>query len=372
MNTNTKLESLKKLLKYFDLTIDDIENEKYNNGWTNWIPRIKILFKNQNKEIKAELKNGYFHSDHFKVKIHKAVSGGAWHCTYHGLYFFGLMDNKKNSNKNSIRIIIDDLERFNSFEEYLEYGAKEKILNNFKNDELWFQKRIIGASIQYAIENNLDIISATGKVEFIQKEYSSKYKFYVDSLLLIFLGENEKNNVEISSINENISNEKNNMDIKNNNDSEWYHKAKNAIKEYDKEEIIKKLKNKSDNEINQDECVKKLRKIFKDEINNEFNEFNKKSAIHNTFDSNLQFKFPEAAHIISVSQLINEKRLEEIANPNNGLLLDPNTHTLLDRDDLEYNKEEQTLYNEWHTFMINKKFINNKRQKYLDEKFPKK
>ena len=76
----------------------------------------------------------------------------------------------------------------------------------------------------------------------------------------------------------------------------------------------------------------------------------------------------DKAHIVPVWYLLKNKRYEDIKNPNNGLILDPNTHRIFDQDkDVKLSKDYSIIFNNFLSFNINKIFLNKERIKFLKE-----
>ena len=123
--------------------------------------------------------------------------------------------------------------------------------------------------------------------------------------------------------------------------------------------------------IKQNKDVKKLRDKFVNNLNEEFDYFKTKNIINEyakTFDSNNKMNLVDNAHIVPVWYLIKNKRYSDIANSNNGLILDPNTHRIFDKDkDVEISKDYSTIFNNHISFNINKIFLNDERIKFLKE-----
>ena len=121
----------------------------------------------------------------------------------------------------------------------------------------------------------------------------------------------------------------------------------------------------------QNKDVKKLRNKFVNNLNEEFDYFKTKNIIRKyakTFDSNNKMNFVDNAHIVPVWYLIKNKRYNDIVNPNNGLILDPNTHRIFDKDkDVEISKDYSIIFNNHISFNINKIFLNDERIKFLKE-----
>lgn len=156
-------------------------------------------------------------------------------------------------------------------------------------------------------------------------------------------------------------------------------KYSNQAKKIGIQNIIKKfefdfdaIKVKTKKEIEDTNMVKYLRSCFRSDLENEYETIMEKiDGYYSTCLIDNDFKFPEGAHIISVKKLFNEKRYADIANHQNGLLLDPNTHTLFDRGTLllQYDNGYKFVDNQSGKIIeeIRKDFINDERKKYLDE-----
>lgn len=128
------------------------------------------------------------------------------------------------------------------------------------------------------------------------------------------------------------------------------------IKKFEKE-----IENeKSEREIENKKFILKLRSKFKKELQLELKEKMKKNFLENN-----NFKYPDAAHIIPVFYLIKNKRYQDISDPNNGLMLDPNTHRLFDCERTII--QDNIILCDWN-ILISKKFLNIKRQKFINER----
>ena len=121
----------------------------------------------------------------------------------------------------------------------------------------------------------------------------------------------------------------------------------------------------------QNKDVKKLRNIFVKKLDKEFNYLKTKNIIKKyakTFDFDNKMNLVDNAHIVPVWYLIKSKRYNDITNPNNGLILDPNTHRIFDKDkDTKISKDYSTIFNNYISFTINKIFLNEERIKFLKE-----
>ncbi len=110
----------------------------------------------------------------------------------------------------------------------------------------------------------------------------------------------------------------------------------NSVENIDIEKIKEKIKGNISEfkylpvkELARKSSIRKLRTAFREALIKETkDELKKYISWNNSFD------FPDAAHIISVKRCVDEERIDSIADPNNGLILDPNTHRLFDRDQI--------------------------------------
>lgn len=146
----------------------------------------------------------------------------------------------------------------------------------------------------------------------------------------------------------------------------------------DNDVIIKKIidsdqtttKQVSIKEIEEDKRVKSLRRVFINSIDKQLelmcDVLEEKLS---TFIVGNNFERPERAHIIPVSHLYQNDRWEDIANHNNGIILDPNTHTLLDAGLLTFNDDFHLIYTDTKKVYskINSIFLNAERKQFIKE-----
>lgn len=86
-----------------------------------------------------------------------------------------------------------------------------------------------------------------------------------------------------------------------------------------------------------------LRNKFRNNLIKEFEDYKKAIGIVNeykqTYIKDQEIAVRDCAHIISVQKLIEEERIDEISNIENGMILDPNTHRLFDNNIDTYLKD---------------------------------
>lgn len=120
--------------------------------------------------------------------------------------------------------------------------------------------------------------------------------------------------------------------------------------------------------IEKEKVVSKLRREFrmallKEAIDNNYKEY--------TDSDEVDIKDTEAAHILGVKEIKdNGLNLEWIADPNNGLLLSPTTHTILDKHKLFMTEEGDLIpvskdYEGKEGLKINKNLLNENRKKFI-------
>lgn len=152
---------------------------------------------------------------------------------------------------------------------------------------------------------------------------------------------------------------------------------KNKIKniKYVNEELIRELKkykidkSLTKEEINKQEIIIKLRYEFKKRIDNQRKWYRKKIKKRKNTYINFEFPSPERSHILPVYFLYKNNRLTEIANPNNGLFLDPNTHRLFDQKYLKFNSNYDFVWVDTNIIYrrLDKKILTPERKEYINE-----
>ncbi len=143
--------------------------------------------------------------------------------------------------------------------------------------------------------------------------------------------------------------------------------------QYTKENLEYTLALYEKNLIEKDKAISKLRRQFRINLISEANSNNYPEYLGNDM---INFTDAEAAHIIDVNIIKKEENgyeLSLIADPNNGLLLEPSMHKLFDDRKLTFDKDGNLLalndeYKKWE----NKKLINgvwnNRRSSYMSER----
>ncbi len=120
--------------------------------------------------------------------------------------------------------------------------------------------------------------------------------------------------------------------------------------------------------IEESKLVEKLRREFrvaliKEAIENGYNEY--------AGDEELSIYDTEAAHILGVSEIRKNKLdISWIADPNNGLLLSPKLHTILDKHKIKLNEDgtftpNSEEYSNDFEYRIEEKILNNERKKFI-------
>ena len=122
----------------------------------------------------------------------------------------------------------------------------------------------------------------------------------------------------------------------------------NSEKKYPESEYIK--------EIEKSNLIQRLRSNFVKKIKEE----------DDIFLKNIIFELPQAAHIVPVWYLAKNKRFEDIENPNNGMLIDPNTHVLMDIKKLLIIDDEIIYKNTY--IKIKDEHLNSERKKFIKER----
>ncbi len=122
------------------------------------------------------------------------------------------------------------------------------------------------------------------------------------------------------------------------------------------------------NLIEETKLITKLRREFrvallKEAIENGYTEY--------TGDNELSIYDTEAAHILGVSEIKqNDLDLEWIADPNNGLLLSPKLHTILDKHKIFLNEDGTFIsnsdeYENISNYKIHDDILNNERREFI-------
>lgn len=118
-----------------------------------------------------------------------------------------------------------------------------------------------------------------------------------------------------------------------------------------------------------DPLILSLRNKFRKNLIKEFDEY--KNAINiideykQTYIIDQSIAVRECAHIISVKKLIEEERIEEISNIENGMILDPNTHRLFDNNADTYLKDN-VIYTPTYSVNLDPNLMKRK-IKYINE-----
>lgn len=124
------------------------------------------------------------------------------------------------------------------------------------------------------------------------------------------------------------------------------------------------------NLLDKDKLISKLRKEFRVSLIRE--------AIENGYseyagDSELDILDTEAAHILGVSEIKNNNLdLEWIANPNNGLLLSPKLHTILDKNKVHLDESglftpvDDKYEGKLKKYKLNDEILNEERIKFIN------
>ncbi|CAM9128912.1 HNH endonuclease [Mycoplasma todarodis] len=343
-------KKIKVICDFFNIKYNEIAHIKPGNPYGKFIEKIDILFKKSNhKIIKAKMADGKFESDYFNHN-YKIGRNQTWFYIYNGLFFLGLIKDRNYKNEKIAKgIEVLELTKYNSLKSYLKSNeAKDNILFNFKQESIWFKKIIIGSFFNFFIDTNTrtNWIKLDQLKKFKEKKYNTKYKGVFEHLYMV------AKNTEIS-ITEN--------------DKEKLEKFINNLATKSKKEINEALSKESD-EVR---IIEGLRRKFSKDLKQEFEDYEKSmlnviDEYAKTFDTNIKMTKTDKAHIIPVWYLVQQKRWDDIANPNNGLILDPNTHRLFDKDKnttLRGNK----IYNDYHEFIIDEKFLNPERRAFINE-----
>ncbi|NQZ29225.1 MAG: HNH endonuclease [Mycoplasmatales bacterium] len=344
------IKKIKLVCDKFNIDFNNIERQKFSNPYGNFIAKIDILFKEYNQNIlKAKINENHFVFEYFPNQ-YKIGKNQTWHYIYNGLFFLGLIkDRNYEDDKITSGLHIPEITQFNSLKEYINSSvANDNISRNFKQDPEWFKKLIVGSIYSYSIKKkiNSSIFHQEHILKFKEKRYTSKYENMFETLYNIVT---------------------NNILLIDENDKKKLNKFAERLTTKSRKEIKKALSEKSE----ETRTIERLRRQFSKDLEQEFKSYEKLmlnviDEYAKTFDINIKMTKTDKAHIIPVWYLVKQKRWDDIANPNNGLILDPNTHRLFDKDKNTTIKDNK-IYNNYHEFIINDKFLNPERQQFIDE-----
>ncbi len=245
------------------------------------------------------------------------------------------------------------------------------------------EKNIQSAPIIIDPESDIDyvrFVNAIKKIRCHDKSLNSVFKTHLKHISDIEKFFTEKITID-ELINENVTFGKwikiINSDLSSVQNDDEIQEYLNMVKKSDVKNSIENIiaMNKY-NLINEKKTIEKLRREFrvsllKEAIENHYAEYTGKSDI-SIFDA-------EAAHILGVKEIReNDLDLKWIANPNNGLLLNPTLHTILDKNKMYLNEKGEFIsldesygegkYSELINDVMNNERVNfiKLRNKYLD------
>lgn len=295
---NEKEKMIDDILRYFN--IDSPNKVKPTNPWGNYISKINMLFKNRISTLRMIEIN----SQHWKIagipnqREYIRGTGQTIHYLIDGLYFFGFIKSRRyNENMLLEGIELPEIIHNQDFDAYLASATtKSNIYNNFEKDIEWFQKRICSAVSMYLTKNNIRDKKYSSILAIYNEQYDSKFRGIIDKISLLMSNDN-------------------------------YVKIPQGIKE----KIKQTYTSKGIEELELDKDFINLRSKFREKL---------KAIVEKTYNGLrnenellIDYKKCEAAHIIPVYKLIEENEMDDIINPDNGIFIDPNMHTMYDASD---------------------------------------
>jgi len=384
----------KKLADYFsiDLNSDDLRISPLHGGY---VQKLKKIFeKNIDHAIFNDVGDNKLSSNILDAEYKRGTSN-TFHYIHNALIFFGILKMEKYNENNMINYGWDlpDVKKYKTFDDYL-INTNNEILRSDRNKI--FTSILVflyGETTDfYSINKNLKNIQnkemkyymKKGKHSTYFKLILSRYLDFFDSIyLMVFKEKNpfhgDRNAIKIYKDNlgsnysslPNIKRKNKSSEIIKNNKMEL-DRLSTYLNEYASVDNFEKTRT-----VKYNKAVAPLRKIHRDDIKNELKWFKKAINIIDDYATTFNLKqrignVQEAAHIISVEDLLKEKRYEDIGNKDNGLLLDPTTHRMFDKGMLVFSKDNRRLIPSSsesfeYEFTIEKEFLNSERLKFINE-----
>ncbi len=331
-------------LKYIELkTKINIEKEETLTLQGSYLNKVDFVLKTSQDKMIVDYTDGkYITSNIFPKRYEKST----YDYLLNSLLLFGIIKKKPKLLKGQIIKVDLKHQNLKSLKEYLKNRTiKENTssLKEFNSQTNILDKMIFSSYLYEKKELNIDNI---GRYKYMFNIFC--YMLGIEKVLDFKIRQNDsrryQDEIEIQKFKQ---------------------EYKPYIRDIDDDEALKKILAST--------LVSKYRRQFREELHKEFNSILKNKmmdVINNyemkTFDKDNDFIFPEGAHIVPVKYLIQNDRIEEIKNHHNGMLLDPNTHTLFDRLQLKI-EGNSIMQEEVEIFKIHHEFLTEKRKKYIKE-----
>ena len=338
----------------------------------NYFKVLSRAFKNKESHFSFKLINKeYLITNMFKGEKYKIGTGNTMAYVQTALEMLSIKSPTKYSEEDMVNKgwDLNEIQNYDSLDDYL---YSDKIFKQLTSKR--FENYIRTAIYHFLILDNNSEGFLKKNIRTFSPNSLSDFKNSFDSLYIAVFKEKTpyygihpktKNLMEISSsvkemTNDLISENMNELNI-----------LKEEVKNSKGPAKIKYL-------IGQSATISSLRRIHREGIRKQLISYKKQMNIIDDyafcFDLDKKVgKIAEAAHIIGVQELVLDGRFSDISNPNNGLLLDPNTHKNFDGNKLMFSTGfEQLLPIENEPgldilFNIPNFFLNDERKTYIKE-----
>lgn len=344
-----------------------------------YIQKLENAFACKSNLIKFKMEENNMLSSNLIPGIkYKRGSSNTYHYIQSALWMFGIIENRKYSEE---KMFLEGwtLKGVASHENFESYLMENGDISHLKSGLV--DKIIYTSIIHFLMDEETKSEIIENSKSKISHQIISRYSSMFDYIYMLTF--KDKTPFHKQKLIHFVQNKK--QIIKTRKQIKTPNEIKRVISKHQKEhnealsvEWSKEKQGEAHKKINENKLIIKLRDIHREDIKNELNTYKKAINVIDKYVSTFNIQkqvgpVQEAAHIMPVYKLVEKDRLGDIANHHNGLLLDPTTHRMFDKNLLIFSEDNSKLISNKekidfdYVFEIPKKLLTKERIDFIEE-----